>query len=192
MDFKHRWEGRVSSHSWVEIQLNTIKSEAIHSCIPCNAFCYLVILYVILQYFVWLLTISVLTVLTTLFANSLWTLKTSMQTALTQTALTHKGQAALWVTNGCTSMSKPVIIWSTPMGVDNNMNVTHHVKSTWWSYWQLKRLISLHICAVLSISGFQLPFSTTRPKKCDFFCTTLSISTNFYNISNMLLRFTYP
>ena len=30
-------------------------------------------------------------------------LTTSMQIALTQ-----KGQAALWVTNGCTSMSKPI------------------------------------------------------------------------------------
>ena len=25
-----------------------------------------------------------------------------------QIALTHKGQAALWVTNGCTSMSNPI------------------------------------------------------------------------------------
>ena len=24
----------------------------------------------------------------------------------------HKGQAALWVTNGCTSMSKPITIWA--------------------------------------------------------------------------------
>ena len=37
-----------------------------------------------------------------------------------QIALTHKGQAALWVTNGCTSMSKPITTQSTPMGVDNN------------------------------------------------------------------------
>ena len=80
-----------------------------------------------LQYFVWLLTISVLTALTTLYANSLWTphdiyanralgiCKWSMQKALT-----HKGQAALWVTNGCTSMSNPITTQSTPMGVDNN------------------------------------------------------------------------
>ena len=27
-----------------------------------------------------------------------------------QIALTHKGQSALWVANGCTSMSKPVTI----------------------------------------------------------------------------------
>ena len=32
-----------------------------------------------------------------------------MQTALTPYARAeHKGQAALWVTNGCTSMSKPI------------------------------------------------------------------------------------
>ena len=37
-----------------------------------------------------------------------------------QIALTHKGQAALWVTNGCTSMSKPITTQSTPMGVHNN------------------------------------------------------------------------
>ena len=29
----------------------------------------------------------------------------------------HKGQAALWVTNGCTSVSKPITTWA--MGVDN-------------------------------------------------------------------------
>ena len=38
-----------------------------------------------------------------------------------QIALTHKGQAALWVTNGCTSMSNPITTWSTPMGVDNKI-----------------------------------------------------------------------
>ena len=71
--------------------------------------------------------ISVLTVLTTLYANSLWMLTTSMPTALLayaivfmQIALTHKGQAVLWVTNGCTSMSDPITTQSTPMGVDNN------------------------------------------------------------------------
>ena len=32
----------------------------------------------------------------------------------------HKGQAALWVTHGCTSMSKPITTSSAPMGVDNN------------------------------------------------------------------------
>ena len=37
-----------------------------------------------------------------------------------QIALTQKGQAALWVTNGWTSMSKPITTWSTPIGVDNN------------------------------------------------------------------------
>ena len=37
-----------------------------------------------------------------------------------QTTLMHKGQAALWVTNGCTSMSKPINTSSTPMGIDNN------------------------------------------------------------------------
>ena len=37
-----------------------------------------------------------------------------------QIALTQKGQAALWVTNGCTSMSKPITTKSTLMGVDNN------------------------------------------------------------------------
>ena len=37
-----------------------------------------------------------------------------------QIALTHKGQAALWVTNGCTSMSNPITTKSTPMGVDKN------------------------------------------------------------------------
>ena len=31
----------------------------------------------------------------------------------------HKGQAALWVTNGRTSMSKPITTLSTPMGVDD-------------------------------------------------------------------------
>ena len=37
-----------------------------------------------------------------------------------QIAPTHKGPAAFWVTNGCTSMSKPITTWSTPMGVDNH------------------------------------------------------------------------
>ena len=36
-------------------------------------------------------------------ANSKSLLTTSMQIALT-----HKGQAALWLSNGCTSMSKPI------------------------------------------------------------------------------------
>ena len=36
-----------------------------------------------------------------------------------QIALTHKGQAASWVTNGCTSMSNPITTLSMPMGVDN-------------------------------------------------------------------------
>ena len=31
----------------------------------------------------------------------------------------HKGQATLWVTNGCTAMSKPITTES--MGVDNNL-----------------------------------------------------------------------
>ena len=34
-----------------------------------------------------------------------------MLTTYMQIALTHKGQAALWITNGCTSMSKPIITW---------------------------------------------------------------------------------
>ena len=38
-----------------------------------------------------------------------------------QIALTQKGQAAMWVTNGCTSMSKPITTWSTSMGVDNKV-----------------------------------------------------------------------
>ena len=50
------------------------------------------------------------------YANSLWTLTTSMPTVLMAYAriandydtyansAKHKGQAALWVTNGCTSM----------------------------------------------------------------------------------------
>ena len=32
----------------------------------------------------------------------------------------NKDQAAMWVTNGCTSMSKPITIKSTSMGVDNH------------------------------------------------------------------------
>ena len=36
-----------------------------------------------------------------------------------QIALMHKGQAALWVTNGYTSMLKPITIKSMPMGIDN-------------------------------------------------------------------------
>ena len=43
----------------------------------------------------------------------------------------HKRQAALWVTNGCTSMSKPITTYSTPMGVDYkgkfNLNNTGQV-----------------------------------------------------------------
>ena len=51
--------------------------------------------------------------------NSLRLLTTPVHIALMPYVQTeHKGQAALWVTNGCTSMSKPI----TPMGVDNNMN----------------------------------------------------------------------
>ena len=54
-------------------------------------------------------------------ANSLWLLTSSIQIALTSDArIAHKGQAALWVTNGCTSMSKPITTQSTPMGVDND------------------------------------------------------------------------
>ena len=40
-----------------------------------------------------------------------------------QIALTHKGQAALWVTNGCTSMSNPITTWSRPIGVDNKYTI---------------------------------------------------------------------
>ena len=47
-------------------------------------------------------------------ANSKWLFMTSMQIVLTQ-----NGQAALRVTNGCTSMSKPITTLSMPMGVDN-------------------------------------------------------------------------
>ena len=39
-----------------------------------------------------------------------------------QIALRQKGQAALWVTNGSTSMSKPITTSSMPMGVDNKQN----------------------------------------------------------------------
>ena len=39
-----------------------------------------------------------------------------------QIALTHKGQAALWVTNGCTSMSNPITTKSMPTGVENGGN----------------------------------------------------------------------
>ena len=38
-----------------------------------------------------------------IYGNSKWMLTLSMQIALAQ-----KGQASLWVTNGCTSMSKPI------------------------------------------------------------------------------------
>ena len=61
VDFKQRLEGRVSSQSLVDI--HAIKSEAIHSFVPCSAFCYLVIPYAILQDFVWLLTTSMPTAL---------------------------------------------------------------------------------------------------------------------------------
>ena len=45
-----------------------------------------------------------------------------MQIACTPYVRTeHKGQDALWVTNGCTSMSKPNTTKTTPMGVDNNV-----------------------------------------------------------------------
>ena len=35
--------------------------------------------------------------------------------------LWHKGQPALWVTNGCTSVLNPTSILSTPMSVDNEL-----------------------------------------------------------------------
>ena len=42
----------------------------------------------------------------------------------------HKGQAALWGTNGCTSISKPITTYSTPIyvhGVDNkDVNRIHN------------------------------------------------------------------
>ena len=38
-----------------------------------------------------------------------------------QIALTQKDQAALWVTYGSTSMSKPITTQSTPMGVDDEL-----------------------------------------------------------------------
>ena len=38
-----------------------------------------------------------------------------------QLALTHKGQAALWVTYGCTSNAEPITTLSAPMGVDNKI-----------------------------------------------------------------------
>ena len=77
------FQAKMREDSLVEIQLKRYKIKG-HSfiCIPCNAFCYLVIPYAILQYFVWLLTIFVLTVLTTLYANNLWTHTKSMPTAL--------------------------------------------------------------------------------------------------------------
>ena len=60
-----------------------------------------------------------------IYANSAhgicWNSKGLLTTSM-KIALTHKGQAALWVTNGCTSMSKPITTQSMPMGVDNNNN----------------------------------------------------------------------
>ena len=58
--------GGIHPIPWLKYSQNAIKSEAIHSFVACNAFCYLVIPYAILQYFVWLLTKSVQIVLTTL------------------------------------------------------------------------------------------------------------------------------
>ena len=63
VDFKQGCEWWVSYHSLVEIQLKAIKSEVIHSFVPCNAFCYLVIL--ILRYFILPLMTSMQTVLMT-------------------------------------------------------------------------------------------------------------------------------
>ena len=51
--------------SWLKYNLKAIKSKVIHSFVPCNAFCYLVIPYAILQYFIYLLIISMRTERTT-------------------------------------------------------------------------------------------------------------------------------
>ena len=42
----------VQSIPWLKNNLNAKNSEDIHSFVPCNAFCYLVIPHAILQYFI--------------------------------------------------------------------------------------------------------------------------------------------
>ena len=135
MDFKQRWAGRVSSHSLVEIQLKCYKIRG-HSFI-CTLQCILLPCDTVCDSAVCRMTAhdicansahdSVCEQLMDahniyansahgICANSKWLLTTSVQIALTQ-----KGRAALWVTNGCTSMSKPITELPITMGVDNNL-----------------------------------------------------------------------
>ena len=64
-----------------------------------------------------------------LYAKGLCPLTKTMPIApMTYGRTEHKGQAALWVTNGCTSMSKPISTWSTPIA-DNELkkkNICSH------------------------------------------------------------------
>ena len=120
VDFKQRWNGRVLSHSLVEIQLKRHKIRG-HSFI-CILQCILLSCNMVCGSAVFRMTAHDICAnsahhplweqLMDIYANSAhgicvnskWLLTTAMQIALTQ-----KGQAALWATNGCTSMSKPII-----------------------------------------------------------------------------------
>ena len=84
--------GGFHSIPWFKYNSNAIKSEVIHSFVPCYAFCYLVIPTAILQYFIWLLTTSMLTASRFCMRIVLWTLTTSMPTALI---------AYAWIVNDC-------------------------------------------------------------------------------------------
>ena len=96
-------EGRVSSHSLVEIQLKRHKIKG-HSFI-CTLQRILLSCDTVCDSAVFRKTAH------DIYANGAQCICANSKCLLTismQTALTQKGQAALWVTNGCTSMSKPI------------------------------------------------------------------------------------
>ena len=89
-----------------------------------------------------------------------------------QIALTHKGQAALWVTNGCTSMSKPITTKSLPMGVDND-----YISILFFSL-MIRRKHDIHYMPCSShILSEMLPETHTMVK-CDFSKIYNSVSNN--------------
>ena len=113
--------GEFQARMWVVgftpfLAWNTVKRSFIHSFVPFNRIYYLVIPYAILQHFIWF-HITAKDALMTCIPPA-----TAKPMAVTTFVLTaydcsrhlyeqhsrHKGQAALWVTNSCISMSKPI------------------------------------------------------------------------------------
>ena len=122
VDFKQKWEERVSSHSFVEIQIKRHKIRG-HSFF-CTLQCIMLSRDTVCDSAVFCMTAHNICANSAhdpvcdklmdahdIYANSAHGICPNSKWLLTapmQIVLTHIGQAALWVINGCTSMSKPI------------------------------------------------------------------------------------